>query len=616
VCFKRGRLALASALLLAACTRQEDRTVRTVALLPFENLAPAELEWMSRGFSESLRLQLAGTAHTRPLALAALRDVPASGATGIIHGYFSLAAGRLSVHAEVENTATHRMESVIALNGAVSGGILPLSREIARRIDPGARELPTKNADALRAYVLALGAAGTDAASHSFEQAVAADPCFGAAYLEWAQALVSRGDRARASQVIAAARAQAARFPELERVRLGVIAAALAGDRASERGALVALTRADPGDASVLRKLADLDTAARRYDSAAQWYERVLERRPDDVESLNLLGYTYAWGGNLERAVTALERYRAMRPGDANPLDSLADVHYYCGRFAQAAALYEQAHAKDPALLAGGDLYKAAWARLMQGDRRAADETFARFLAAREAVRDVVPYRQAQWEYVTGRPRQAIARLERLAQSAPPPVASLVWAQLGFWSIEAGDRARALECARKAPVAGPLPALCAFLAQPPAPAEVWAARIARILPQPAQAPLRQLALAYALLLSKDFSAAAPPLERAWNASSPTSPDCPAVSLAWALVETGRFERVPELINPNPVPEPTGERPFLSLTFPRLFYLRGALAEKQNRREDARTNYKRFLELAGDLPDYFGERDRATKALAR
>jgi tetratricopeptide (TPR) repeat protein len=616
VYFRGGRLVLAAALLLAGCGRQQDRTVRTIAILPFDNLASADLDWMSRGFPVSLRLQWAGTERTRPVVVAALRDVPASGSTRIAHGYFSAAGGRLSVHVEIENTATRRMESVFALSGPVSGGILPLSREIARRIDPAARELPTGNAEALHAYVLATGAASAEESANWFERAVLADPGFGAAYVEWAQSLAARGDRVRAVQVVAAARARAGGFQELERARIGVLDAALAGDRAREREALVALTRADPGDIDVYRTLAERDTVARRYDSAAEWYSQVLARRPGDIASLNMLGYEYAWGGNFERAVHTMERYRLLRPNEANPIDSLADVHYYFGRFEQAAKLYEEAHAKDAVLLGGGDLYKAAWARLMQGDRAGAEEAFRRFLAAREAAHDVVPYRQAQWEYVTGRRRDAMARLERLAQTAPPQVASLAWAQLGFWSLETGDRARALECARKAPAPGALPAICAFLAQPPATAGEWAARAGRFLPQPAQAPLRQVTLAYALLLSKNYSAAAEPLEQLWGASAPTSPDWPAVAFAWALVETGRFERVPALITPNPIPEPTGERPFLSLVFPRLFYLRGALAEKQNRREDARANYKRFLELAGDLPDYFGERERATKALAR
>jgi tetratricopeptide (TPR) repeat protein len=252
----------------------------------------------------------------------------------------------------------------------------------------------------------------------------------------------------------------------------------------------------------------------------------------------------------------------------------------------------------------------------MQGDRNAADGDFARFLAARTNSHDVLPYRQAQWEYVTGRKREAIARLEQLAQAAQPQVASIAWAQLGLWSLEAGDRARALECASKAPAPGPLPALCAFLAQPPAPASEWVARGERVMSQPAQAPLRRIAVAYALLLSKDFQGALAPLEQIWTASPPSSADWPEVPLAWALVETGRFDRVPALIRLNPVPDPAGERPLLSLAFPRLLYLRGALAEKQGRRDAARANYKRYLELAGELPDYFGQRERVQKALAQ
>jgi hypothetical protein len=55
---------------------------------------------------------------------------------------------------------------------------------------------------------------------------------------------------------------------------------------------------------------------------------------------------------------------------------------------------------------------------------------------------------------------------------------------------------------------------------------------------------------------------------------------------------------------------------LSLSFPRVFFLRGVLLEHQGRRQDARTNYEMFLRLAGDLPMIFGEEQRAREALAR
>jgi hypothetical protein len=126
--------------------------------------------------------------------------------------------------------------------------------------------------------------------------------------------------------------------------------------------------------------------------------------------------------------------------------------------------------------------------------------------------------------------------------------------------------------------------------------------------------MRQLALAYALLLSKQFDAAIAPLEQLYAATAPASPDWPAVPLAWALVETERFERVPELLRLAPLPTATGEQPFLSAEFPRVLYLRGMLAEKHNRREDARENYKLFMRFVG--PDSFGEQERATRGLER
>ncbi len=616
MCSSRWRLALAAAVLFNGCSRDGERGLRTVALPPFENLAPADLDWMSRGFSECLRLQLSGTVRTRPVTVAALREVPATGAVRVVHGYFSVAGGRLTVRADIEDTATHRMERNIAASGPLSAGMLPIARDLARAMDASARELPTRSAEAIHAYSAALQAGGADS-DRGFEKAVSADPNFGAAYLAWAQALVSRGDRARAAEVAAAARAHAGAFPELERIRLAVLSAALAGDRAAQRQALATLARTDAGDPAIYRALGELDTSAHSYASAARWYEEVLKLRPDDATSLNMCGYAYAWAGEFDRAVKTMERYRTVRPGEANPIDSLADVYYYFGRFSDAARLYEEAHTKDPSFLSGGELYKAAWARLMLGDRKAADDAFARFLAARQAAQDtIIPYRQAQWEYVTGRGGQALARMEEFARSAPAPAASIAWAQLGFWSLEAGDRNRALAFVQKATAPGPLPLLCTFLAQPPAPAAEWATRAERLMPQPQQAGLRRLALGYALLLSKDFAGAAAPLEQVWEGSLPSSPDWPGAPLAWALIESGRFDRVPELLNPNPAPEAQAERPFLSLSFPRLFYLRGALAEKQNRRDDARANYRRFLELAGDLPDYFGQREHAAKALAR
>lgn len=583
---------------------------------PFENLAASpDFDWMGHGFSEALRLQLAGIPGRRPLAVAALRDAPATGPGRIVHGYFCVEGGRLRVHADVEDTATRRMVQRVAVAGPLAGGMLPLARAVAHRIDANARELPAGNADAFRAYISALRAPDPGAADREFDRAVTADPGFGAAYLAWTQVLASRGDRERAVQVLAAARGHSARFSGLERDRLELIAATMSGDRAGRRQALIALTRSDPTDPAVYRMLAGLETTGHAYAAAAKWYTQALALEPGDAVLLNQLGYAHAWAGDLRSATAALSRYRDLRPDDANPLDSLGDVQYYAGRFAEAEKYYKDAYAKDPSFQGGGALYKAAWARLMQGDLRGADEIFGRFVQRREAAHDAaVPVRVAQWEYLTGRRRQAIPRLEEYARTAPPAAASLALSQLALWSLEATDRRGAREYALKAPVQSPLTAVCEFITEPPAPDPEWAARAARVFSQPGQDGMRQLALAYALLLSKRFEAAIAPLEQLYAATAPASPDWPAMPLAWALVETERFERVPELLRLAPLPTAAGEQPFLSAEFPRLLYLRGMLAEKQHRREEARANYQLFLRFVG--PDSFGEQYRATRGLER
>lgn len=554
---------------------------------------------MGRGFGEAVRLQLAGTPGIEPVWVSALRDVPSVGVTRVLEGYFSLGAGGLRVHAVLEDAAPVRSLRAIDVGGPAAGGVLPLARSIAREIEGGARPLPTDNAEAFRSYIAAIEAPDVASADGAFERAVAADPNFGAASVAWVQSLLSRGDRAGAARALVLARDRNARFPELERARLSLLSAALAGDRGAERGAWLELTRADPADAAVYQRLGDLDAAAHSYRSAAAFYQQAAARAPSDIGVLNQLGYVRAWAGDLDGAVQALASYRALRPNEANPLDSLGDAYYYAGRFPEAEKAYLDAYAKDPAFLGGGELHKAAWARLRQADLAGADSRFKQFLQARQTAGDpLVEYRQAQWEYLSGRRGQGFARLERFAQAATGPASSRAYAQLAIWTLEAGDRARARAFAAKAG-ADPLAVLARLLAEPPVSAAEWSARAANAFPNPAQAGLRRLALAAALLLSKNFADAVGPLEDVYRATQPSSPDWPAVPLAWALIETSRYERVPQLLSGNPPPEPTDENPLLSLGFPRVFFLRALLAQKQGQPDDAKAHFALFRKFTGE-----------------
>lgn len=598
-------LALIASVLVVSCSRK-DRGAQRIAILPFENLAAApDLDWMSRGFAEAIRLQLAGSPRIEPVLISSLREAPAVGASEVLEGYFSVYGGRLRVEAVLQDAVRVRAVGTVRASGRAAGDLLPLARSIAREIDFRVRPLPTNSPQAFRAYIAALEASGPAEADAGFDRAVGADPEFGAAYLAWMQSLAARGDSARAARVLAAARAKASQFQEIERARLDLAASALAGDRAAELRALLALTRADPADASVYRRLSDLEAAAHSYREAAAYCEKAVEREPAEVLLLNQLGYLRAWSGDLDGAVKALERYGSLRPREANPLDSLGDVYYWSGRFREAEKAYRDAWSKDPSFQSGASLYKAAWARLMQGDLKGADAAFGQFLQARMSAGDrQATYRQAQWEHLTGRRREAFAKLEELAQSVPADEASFSYAQLAIWAVESRDGQRAHDYAAKA--AGPLPiaVLARFLAQPSAPAAEWIARAASAFPAPSQAGLRRLALAYALLLSHEFAAAVGPLEEIYDATQPDSPDWPAVPLAWALAETGEFERVPQLLSGNQAPDPAAEGSLRSLVFPRVLYVRGVLAGKQGRRDEAQADLKLFLQYSGDAPSNF------------
>jgi hypothetical protein len=62
------------------------------------------------------------------------------------------------------------------------------------------------------------------------------------------------------------------------------------------------------------------------------------------------------------------------------------------------------------------------------------------------------------------------------------------------------------------------------------------------------------------------------------------------------------------------PLASGDVLFASLTFPRCFYLKGAVLENQGKRDEARKYYQLYLKFAGDLPSIFGDREKAHKSL--
>jgi len=417
---RRGLALVLVAVACAACScsRNTREHVERVAFLPFENLSgDATLDWISAAGPKIVSDQLlGGAAGAVPVQAAALRDAYASGATRLVHGYFEKRRQTLHFEFVVEDAQTHKTEQTLAGDGDA----LPALDRLARQIDGGAHPFSSTNSQAVAAW-----------GRGEYERALSLDPDFGAAWLSWTQARAAAGDTQQALEIVARALRQPSLRSPVDRAQLELVSAALRQDESAQQRALAALARLVPHDLSLLRQLATREMNARHFPEAVQFYQAILREDPDDVESWNLLGYAQAFAGDADAARKSLERYARDPAHTANALDSLGEAAFLNGRFPEAEKYFLEAHARSSALLGGGDLLKAAYARWLEGDLPGADQQFLQYLAFRNQQKDaLIPWRQAVWEYSTGRAAAAIARLSGVSAG---PAADLARAQLSLW---------------------------------------------------------------------------------------------------------------------------------------------------------------------------------------
>jgi tetratricopeptide (TPR) repeat protein len=625
----RCLLVLLVACLMSCARRDSPQTVPQVAVLRFENLSSdASFDWMGRAFAEIISCELQGSAQRYAVQWHALHAFDASlgrwpagapgisaestgalvaGSNQIVYGDFSIVDGVLHATATEEDLATHKMAPVASAEGSASDGTISVAEALARQLG-GTHPFGTRNPQAVRDYVAAVEEPIAD--SRLFARAVADDPNFGRAYVSWLDVAIVQRDRALADRIVEQARLH--RISALDRAEMDLGAAVLHGDFNAQLDARRELARLDPADPNHHRALAEALAKVRDYDGAIVEFRRALSIRPDDVEALNAMGYAAAYSGDLPTAIRVLRGYEQLRPDQPNPLDSLGDAHFILGHFAEAERFYLAAQARAPGFLNGGEELKAAQARLMTGDTAGATALFNRYLAGRQAAHDpFAPYHAAAWQWHTGARRAAIAALDRLARAmaradAAPvgrEVACRADALAAIWLLDLGDRAGAAEHARKAvvealPAASPLAALVASLAQPEA------------SPLPAQSPLRDYGRAYALLFARQFQPAAPALQELYRLPAGEPDDGLAVLLAWAYEETGDWQRAEPLLRLTPLPQASGLPMFSSLYFPRLFFLRGVVLDREGHRAEAARYYRIFRALSGSDNAIWGEEPRA------
>src|SRR5687767_11936131 len=122
------------------------------------------------------------------------------------------------------------------------------------------------------------------------------------------------------------------------------------------------------------------------------------------------MAYAHGFAGNIAGAEASIAEYRRVAPQDANAYDSLGEVYFYYGRFAEAEQNFLKAFEMNNALLGGGEMYRAALSRFLAGDLPKADEYLKRYLDFRQKHGDPsLALREAVWLYTTGRVAEARA---------------------------------------------------------------------------------------------------------------------------------------------------------------------------------------------------------------
>ena len=297
-----------------------------------------------------------------------------------------------------------------------------------------------------------------------------------------------------------------------------------------------------------------------------------------------------------------------------------ATSNWWPAASADAEASYLQAAQKDPNFQNNGPLIKAALAHLLTGDVAGANAMAERYLAARSAAKDpIVDYRRAQWTWISGRRKAAAQQMGAFALSAESgplrDIASRAYSEIAVWSLMFGDRTGATNFAQKAlSMAGPASAGNAHggaipgAAGRPVPPNGWCAPSGSSRATP-QTPIRNFALAYALLVNRQFQPALLLIRQMWETGSPTADEGLPVMLAWCYLETGKVKEAGPLLKFNPVPSSNGLTPYTSFYIPRILYLRGLLAAKEGRAADAHAAYEKFLAVSGPDPLLWGEEKR-------
>jgi serine/threonine protein kinase/Flp pilus assembly protein TadD len=232
------------------------------------------------------------------------------------------------------------------ISRTISRGLGPLTAKV-EMAPPKIAELTTTSMDAYNYFLR-----GRDdyekfyyADARKFlEKVVSLDPTFAVAYLYLGKVAAELYDTKAQTEAYEMAKKHSEKASEKERLYIeAVYAGAVERNQEKRLRVLQELTNKYPQEKQFHYDLGRFYEDRANYPEAIAEHEKALTLDPNFGPALNQAGYDYTAIGDLENALEYFKRYAAANPGDANPIDSMAELYFRQGKFDEAKAKYQEA---------------------------------------------------------------------------------------------------------------------------------------------------------------------------------------------------------------------------------------------------------------------------------
>ena len=183
-----------------------------------------------------------------------------------------------------------------------------------------------------------------DNARRFLEKAVELDSTFAVAHLYLGRAYNALRSVKAARREFDKAMALSQKVPEKERLYIRAqYAVEIERDEEKQGRILTELVAKYPKEKQAHFYLANHLDLKQSFAEAERECNKALELDPNYGVALCELGYVFMNRKEYDKAIQYFERYASVSPGDANPYDSMAEVHFRMGKLDEAIAKYTEA---------------------------------------------------------------------------------------------------------------------------------------------------------------------------------------------------------------------------------------------------------------------------------